>query len=147
MAEVSPTSLIRETPSTRGEANDLRELDMDHFLQLLISELQNQDPLEPMDNAAIVEQIGQIREISATDKLTDTLDAVLTGQNMSTAASLIGKRIHALSDAAEDIEGEVDRVSLENAEDGQVGRTLRVHIGDQKVRLENIREIINETTE
>ena len=147
MAEVSPTSLIRETPSTRGEANDLREMNMDHFLQLLISELQNQDPLDPMDNAAIVEQIGQIRAISATDKLTDTLDAVLTGQNMSTAASLIGKRIHALSDSAEDIEGEVDRVSLENGEDGQVGRTLRVHIGDQKVQLQNIREIVTDTTE
>jgi flagellar basal-body rod modification protein FlgD len=147
MSEVAPASPIREAASTRGEANDLREMNMDHFLQLLISELQNQDPLDPMDNAAIVEQIGQIREISATDKLTDTLDAVLTGQNMATAASLIGKRIHALSDSADDVEGIVDRVSLESPEDGQSARSLRVHVGDHKIRLENIREIVTETTE
>ena len=72
---------------------------------------------------------------------------MLTGQNMATAASLIGKRIHALSDSAEDVEGVVERVSLENGENESEPRTLRLHIGDQKIRIENIREIVSEATE
>ena len=39
--------------SQRG-ANDLREVDLDQFLQLLITELQNQDPLNPMENGEIL---------------------------------------------------------------------------------------------
>jgi len=147
MPEIASTGSIQQTPSTRGQANDLREVDMDQFLQLLISEMQNQDPLDPMDNSQILEQIGQIREISATNQLSDTLEAVLTGQNMATASGLIGKRIQALSDSAEQVEGVVDRVSMEHdASNGSV-RTLRIHVGDQDIRLENIREIISETTD
>ena len=45
----------------------------------MITELQNQDPLNPMDNTQMLEQINQIRQIGATDKLTSTLDSVLLG--------------------------------------------------------------------
>ena len=127
-----------------SEARDKSQLNKDDFLRLLLVQMQNQDPLDPMDNSEILEQISQIREISATNQLSDTLEAVLTGQNMATAAGLIGKRIHALSDTAEDIEGVVDRISLENAEEGESARTLRLHIGNQQVRMENIREIVND---
>ncbi|MFV1965147.1 MAG: flagellar hook assembly protein FlgD [Pirellulaceae bacterium] len=147
MAEISATSLTQQAPSTRGDANNLREVDMDQFLQLLIAEMQNQDPLSPMDNSEILQQISQIREIGATNQLSNTLEAVLTGQNMATAAGLIGKRIQALSDTAEEVDGVVDRVSFENTGDGVSARTLRLHVGEQEIRMENIRGIVNETTE
>ena len=35
----------------------LRDVDLDQFLQLLITEIQNQDPLDPMENSEILEQI------------------------------------------------------------------------------------------
>jgi flagellar basal-body rod modification protein FlgD len=143
VSNVSPTSSpFQRSVSTRGEANDLREVDMDQFLQLLIAELQQQDPLDPMDNSQILEQIGQIRQISATNQLSDTLASVLSGQQMSTASSLIGKRVSALTDAATSIEGMVDRVSIAQDENDETQRILRVHVGDNKIRLENIREIV-----
>ena len=89
----------------------------------------------------MVEQIGQIREISATDQLSDTLNAVLLGQNVSTASSLIGQEISALTDDLENITGVVDRVSVTVNEDDN-SRTLRVHVGENAVRLNNIREIV-----
>lgn len=141
---------MSQVPSTTGSGNtsgangpnkprDLRDLDVEHFLQLLIAEMQNQDPMNPMDNAQMMEQINQLREISATDKLTDTLDSVLLGQNLSTASSLIGKEVKALTDDAKDIQGKIDRVSVETSEDV---RKLRVHIGNEKIDLKNIREIV-----
>lgn len=122
-------------------ANDLRDVDMDGFLKLLIAQMQNQDPLSPMENTEIMQQISQIRSISATDKLTDTLDTVLMGQNLSTASSLIGKSVTALTDAGTNVTGIVKRVSVEADANGE-NRKLRVVVNDEKVDLKNIREVV-----
>ena len=135
------TDLIRQHPSAAG-TNDLRDVDVDKFLDLLLAELQNQDPLNPMDNAQMLEQIGQIREISATNQLSDTLSSVLLGQSVATASSLIGRRVEALTDDAKNVEGVVDRVSMERDGTDQSKRVIRVHIGDHKIDLGNIREIV-----
>jgi flagellar basal-body rod modification protein FlgD len=131
-------------PAAQAAANGprtLQDLDIDEFLKLMITELTNQDPLNPMDNAQLVEQIGQIRNISATTKLSDTLGAVLSGQSLSTASSLIGKRVSALTDQNENVTGVVDRVSVEVDEDDSAKRTFRVHIGEHRIDLKNVREI------
>ncbi|HJN07151.1 MAG TPA: flagellar hook capping FlgD N-terminal domain-containing protein [Pirellulaceae bacterium] len=132
------------SPSTDRNAGDLRELNLDHFLKLMVTELQNQDPLDPMDNSEILAQISQIRSISATDQLSETLGSVLLGQNMATASGLIGKRINALSDGADPVDGVVDRVTVVVDENNGGSRSLRVHVGEHDVRLDNIREIIED---
>jgi flagellar basal-body rod modification protein FlgD len=88
------------------------DLGMEDFLKLMIAELQNQDPLNPMDNSELVGQISQMREITATDKMTETLDSVLLGQNISSATNLIGAEIDAISDDQQKITGVVERVSV-----------------------------------
>ena len=80
----------------------------------MIKELQNQDPLNPMDNKDMLAQLSQIRQVGATDKLTQTLDSVLLGQNISSATNLIGAKSSALSDDNEKIDGIVDRISIDN---------------------------------
>jgi len=89
----------------------------------------------------MVQQISQIREISATNQLSDTLGSVLLGQNVATASSLIGKRINALTDDAKNVEGVVDRVSMEKDDNDESQRIIRVYIGDHKIDVGNIREI------
>lgn len=98
--------------SSAGGAKSFNEVDMNDFLKLMIAELQNQDPLNPLDNAQLVAQISQIREVGATDKLTKTLDSVLLGQNISSATNLIGAEIDAVSDDNQRVTGMVDRVSV-----------------------------------
>ena len=139
MSRIPTTTPIQQTTDQVGPS--LNDVDVDQFLKLLIAELQNQDPLNPLDNSQMVEQIGQIREISATDQLSDTLNAVLLGQNVSTASSLIGQEISALSDDLQNITGVVDRVSV-TVNQADNSRTLRVHVGDDAVQLNNIREIV-----
>jgi flagellar basal-body rod modification protein FlgD len=143
MSQIPATGAAPGTNANgQTKSNDLRDVDIDQFLQLLIAQLQNQDPLSPMDNSEMLAQIGQIREISATNKLSDTLDSVLLGQNLSTASSLIGKEIFALTDDAEDVRGKVERVSVETSGSEGETRTLRVHVGENSIKLKNIREII-----
>ncbi|MGE0606129.1 MAG: flagellar hook assembly protein FlgD [Pirellulales bacterium] len=120
--------------STEATNEALRNLDMGQFLNLMIAELQNQDPLNPMDNHQILQQIGEIRNIGATEQLSSTLSSVLLGQNVSTASSLIGKNVAALADDGDEISGKVERVSIT---DGQA----TLHVGDATVKLTNVREI------
>ena len=144
MSTVSTTGSIQNTTSTQTNSTTLGQVDMDEFLQLLITELQNQDPLNPLENSEMLQQISQIRDIGATTQLSETLESVLIGQNMATASSLVGKRIQALSDTAEDVEGTVDSVSLEADENDESQRILRLHVGDQEISLDNIRAILGE---
>jgi hypothetical protein len=92
----------------------LNDVNIDDFLKLMIAELQNQDPLNPLDNDELVAQIGQIRSVASTEKLTQTLDSVLLGQNISSATNLIGAEIDAISDDNQNVTGTVERVSVAN---------------------------------
>jgi flagellar basal-body rod modification protein FlgD len=141
MSRINTTVPTPTETDPAAKPRKLQDLDIDEFLKLMITELTNQDPLNPMDNAQLVEQIGQIRSISATTQLSDTLGAVLSGQNLTTASSLIGKRVAALTDQNENVTGVVDRVSVEVDQDDSDKRTFRVHIGDKKIDLKNVREI------
>jgi hypothetical protein len=91
----------------------INDIDLGTFLELMIAELQNQDPLNPLDNKDMLAQISQIREVGATDKLTQTLESVLLGQNIASATNLIGTEIKALGDDGESVEGLVNRVSID----------------------------------
>jgi flagellar basal-body rod modification protein FlgD len=130
-----PTSAVNGAGGAAQQASTTTDafakLDMKEFLSLFIAELQNQDPLNPMDNQAMIEQISQIREIETNDRLNNTLQTVLLGQNMSTAAGLLGHTITGLSETNETITGRVDRVSV-------VGGTPKLHVGSQTVKLTNV---------
>lgn len=102
--------------ASAAKSDAYNNLHMEDFLKLMIAELQNQDPLNPMDNSELVGQISQMRTITATDKMTETLDSVLLGQNISSATNLIGAEIDAISDDQQKVTGVVDRVSVS---DGQ----------------------------
>lgn len=123
--------------------NDLSDVDLDEFLGLLITELQNQDPLNPMDNAQMLSQISQIREIGSTNQLTETLSTLAVGQELSMASGLIGKNVAALDNNADSVEGVVDRVSVQTDPEDPSIRKVSVHIGSSIVDITNIREIVD----
>ena len=123
-------------PSTTGntstQSNQFSDLDVQDFLDLMITELSNQDPLNPMDNEDLVAQINQIREIGATDKLTETLEAVLTGSNLTAASSMIGTRAQLLERLGE----RVDVVGISRQGAHAHDEPLAVGRGDQDLAAE-----------
>ena len=67
--------------------------DYNTFLQLLITQLRNQDPTSPVDNT---EQIAQLASFSAVEQQTQTnakLDLLLTYSGIDQASSMVGKQI------------------------------------------------------
>jgi flagellar basal-body rod modification protein FlgD len=99
-----------------GKNNSINELQLDDFLNLMIAELQNQDPLNPLENDELIAQISQIREVGATEQLTETLNSVLLGQNIASATNLIGADVVALNDQGQRVTGNVRVVSITNGQ-------------------------------
>ncbi|MCS2610227.1 flagellar hook assembly protein FlgD [Halomonas dongshanensis] len=58
----------------------------DSFMTLLITQLQNQDPLNPMENAEMTSQLAQINTVSGIEQLNDTLNGIT--QQMDAAQAL-----------------------------------------------------------
>jgi len=101
---------------TFGKTTSLNEVTVDDFLKLMIAELQNQDPLNPLDNDELIAQFSQIRSVGATEKLTSTLESVLLGQNIASATNLIGAEIDGLSDDGDTVTGIVERITVANGQ-------------------------------
>lgn len=62
----------------------------DRFLKLLVTQLQNQDPLSPMDNAQMTSQLAQISTVDGIEKLNATLKMLLEGNNENQAMQAAG---------------------------------------------------------
>jgi flagellar basal-body rod modification protein FlgD len=66
------------------------------FLKLLTTQLKNQDPLNPMDNAEVTSQLAQISTVSGIEKLNSTLQTILQGSidsQTTQAAALVGEAV------------------------------------------------------
>jgi len=68
----------------------------DRFLKMLVTQLQNQDPLNPMDNAQITSQMAQINAVTGLEKVNDSIKS-LSGQflqmQMLQGAALVGRDV------------------------------------------------------
>ncbi|MBO9515601.1 MAG: flagellar hook assembly protein FlgD [Variovorax sp.] len=83
-------SAAASTASVSSSDNEQR------FLKLLVAQLNNQDPLNPMENAELTSQLAQMSTVSGIEKLNSTLEGLVnqTGSNQALqAASLIGYHV------------------------------------------------------
>ncbi len=140
MSTASIGALTQQAQEAPTGSNAWGKVGLDDFITLLVTELQNQDPLEPMKNAEIVQQISQIREIESNRRLTETLESVLLGQSVLTASSLLEQTIVGLSDSLETVTGQVDRVSISDG-------LAKLHVGEYAISLNNVTEILPEGEE
>ena len=84
--------------STQGAALATKELDRDAFLNLLVTQLQNQDPLDPTDSVEFTAQLAQFSSLEQLSSVNDNLKQLQNFQasiNNSQAVTLIGKEITA----------------------------------------------------
>lgn len=144
MSKVTSTTQSTTSSSAANslQGNGLNDVDVNQFLNLMISELQNQDPLNPTDNAALLQQVGELRSISSNDRLVSTLTSFSTTQELSTASSLIGKKVKGLDTSSKEVDGAVTSVSVKIDEKDRNKRQVQVHVGDQIVDIKNVREIV-----
>lgn len=89
------TSAIN-TPATSPVATANDTASADRFLKLLVAQMQNQDPLNPLDNAQVTSQMAQINTVNGIEKLNTTVQA-LSGQFVQMqalqGAALVGRDV------------------------------------------------------
>ena len=82
--------------SAAGAATSSTDEAQDRFLKLLVTQLKNQDPLNPMDNAEMTSQLAQMSTVTGIEKLNSTLNSLVgdigNSQSMQ-AAAMIGKAV------------------------------------------------------
>lgn len=91
-------------PASAASTKPAIEEGQDRFLKLLITQLKNQDPLNPMDNSEITSQMAQISTVSGIDKLNTTLQAMaasFTANQSLQATAMIGHSVMAPGNALE----------------------------------------------
>ncbi len=110
MAITTPGAVSAKLSSTAtapAKANK-GEMDQQAFLKLFTTQLQNQNPLEPVKNEAFVAQLAQFSQLEATTKMADslaTMAAAMKSDKLMTGASLIGKKIASPTGTAELADG------------------------------------------
>jgi flagellar basal-body rod modification protein FlgD len=70
----------------------------DRFLKLLVAQMKNQDPLNPLDNAQVTSQMAQLSTVTGIEKLNATLQAQTQAQSLQ-SVSMIGHSVLATGDA------------------------------------------------
>jgi len=68
----------------------------DRFLKLLVAQLNNQDPMNPMDNAQMTSQIAQINTVSGIQELNATMKAMATqfsSMQVLQGATMVGREV------------------------------------------------------
>jgi len=112
-AATATTSQDASTKKTAAEDMETR------FLTLLMTQLKNQDPLNPTDANQMTTQLSQISTVSGIEKLNASMDKLLASysstQNMQ-AAAMIGKTVLTAGNALElGAEGAIGGISLDAA--------------------------------
>ena len=79
-------------------ASSTAEESQDRFLKLLVTQMRNQDPMNPMDNAQVTSQLAQISTVGGIDKLNNSLSAMSSAMSATQNASLIGRTVVVSSD-------------------------------------------------
>ena len=88
------------TQELRSQSNDNSFMGKEDFLKLLISQMQHQDPLEPMKNHEFVAQLAtfsNVEQLVSVNEGISNLGTIQTAAYESSAASYIGKEVEVIS--------------------------------------------------
>ena len=105
MSQISAATSVDN--AVRASNNRFSEMSTEEFIDVIFTELTNQDPLQPNDTSALLDQLNSIRSIESDIALTDKLESLVTENQLSAASSMIGKFVGGLSQDLERVSGYV----------------------------------------
>jgi flagellar basal-body rod modification protein FlgD len=138
-SSTSSTAAATAAATTAAAASQLAAT-QDRFLTLLVTQLQNQDPLNPMDNSQVTSQMAQLSTVSGINQLNATVQALsasMTSSQSLQATSMIGHAVlvpgnqiamaSGSSNAAVELSNPADKVTVTISDaQGNVVRTLQL---------------------
>jgi flagellar basal-body rod modification protein FlgD len=105
------------------------------FLQLLVTQLKNQDPLDPLNDREFISQMAQLSTLESTNGLAAQVTEMVAGQQRNQALQMVGHDVEYAGSSGDLVRGRVTGVSL----DAGVPVLL---VGDDKVPVEAIQTVL-----
>lgn len=96
MDAISPTQNSQfgsQNFQTFSSSPNSTSVDYDAFLSLLVTQLKNQDPTEPTDNAQLMAQLASFSSVEQQVQINDKLETLISSNVLGDASSLIGKTV------------------------------------------------------
>ena len=111
------------------------ELKSEDFIKMMITQLQNQDPMEPAKNEQLLAQMSQIGQLQSSTQLKESLEKLVLQNNLGSAGNLIGKTVVGMGDTGEKVAGTVTSVRVE-------GTDVRLELDNgTTVRMDRVMQI------
>lgn len=120
-----------------ASVNGFSSLSSEEFVEIIFAELTNQDPLEPNDSKALIDQLSSLRSIESDIALTENLNSLVEQTQFAAAAGLVGQVVGGLTLSGERVLDLV--VSVSNT--AEHGAVLNLFDGD-KIPFANVEEIL-----
>ncbi|BCR24862.1 flagellar hook assembly protein FlgD [Aquipseudomonas alcaligenes] len=93
---VSGVSSALEQYQIKQDTTQKKDLGKNEFLELLVAQLNNQNPLEPQENGEFIAQLAQFSQVEGIEKLNTSMGSLLSGYQSSQAlqaSSLVGRKV------------------------------------------------------
>ncbi|MBT8766457.1 flagellar hook assembly protein FlgD [Metapseudomonas boanensis] len=90
------TQSVLDQYSLKTETKSNKDLGKNEFLELLVAQLNNQDPLSPQENGEFIAQLAQFSQVEGIEKLNSSMGSLLSGYQSSQAlqaSSLVGRKV------------------------------------------------------
>jgi flagellar basal-body rod modification protein FlgD len=111
---VAGSSSSGSSASTGSSPLKKKELKAEDFIKMMITQLQNQDPLEPAKNDQLLAQMSQISQLQSSTSLNESLKSMVLQNQIGSASSLIGKSVQGMAADNSTINGTVTSVKVES---------------------------------
>jgi flagellar basal-body rod modification protein FlgD len=108
------TVIPASAPSQNQVKSSKGQLKPEDFIKMMLTQLQNQDPLEPAKNQELLAQMSQIGQLQTSTQLQETLKGLTLQSQIGSAGNLIGKLVQGLDDQNDNVTGLVNSVRVEN---------------------------------
>jgi flagellar basal-body rod modification protein FlgD len=95
-AGVSAAGAVMDQYQHSTKAAGKEELGKNEFLELLVAQLNNQNPLEPQSNGDFIAQLAQFSTVEGVEKLNGSMETIMSGYQSSQAlqaSSLVGRKV------------------------------------------------------
>ena len=96
MTTISDAVLERINTAPPEEKKRTGELGQDEFLQLMLAQIQNQDPFQPMENGEFIAQMAQFATVDGIEEMRTSIGALndtMTSSQALTASTLVGRGV------------------------------------------------------
>jgi flagellar basal-body rod modification protein FlgD len=109
------TTAVQSSTSATGTTvkNSKMALKTEDFIKMMVTQLQNQDPMEPAKNQELLAQMSQIGQLQSSESLQSTLAQFGFQSQLASAGNLIGKTVTGLDDQDKDVNGVVTGIRVE----------------------------------